>query len=272
MAARGSTGPDFIEALARGLDVIRCFRAYEGGMSLAQVAQATGLPRPTARRILLTLEELGYLHVDEGRFVLTPRVLELGMAYVLSSGLWDTVRPRMEDLVRATGQSCSIAELDGSDIIYVARVAAVPKIMTLAVSVGTRFPAVSTSLGKVLLAGHSDEEVAELLDVPSRSDVIPTWRPDKDEAISVVRDVRVRGWAISDGQLGAGVRSAAAPIRDRDGSTVAAININVNAAEVTLERLTGEMLPLLLQAAGDVSADLSLIRSAPQSEIAVARR
>ncbi len=269
MAARGSTGPDFIEALARGLDVIKAFRAYEGGMSLSQVAESTGLPRPTARRMLLTLEELGYLHAQDGQFVLTPRVLELGMAYVLSSATWATVRPRMEDLVRATHQSSSIAELDGSDIVYVARVTAVPKIMTLAVSVGTRFPALPTSMGKVLLAGLSDEEALRVLEQPSRSDVVPLWAPAPDEWLPVIRDVRLRGWAVSDGQLGAGVRSAAAPIRDGAGRTVAAINLNVNAAEISVERLTSEMLPLLLQAAGDVSADLALIRSTPQTDLRV---
>ncbi len=144
--------PDFIEALARGLDVLRAFEPRQPVMSLAAVAAATGLARPTARRILLTLAELGYVRQAGGGFELTPRVLELGMSYVLSRNLWDIARPHMEALVAKTHESSSIAQLDGSDIVYVARVA-VPKIIALAVTIGTRFPAMQTSLGKVLLAG-----------------------------------------------------------------------------------------------------------------------
>src|SRR5215468_44132 len=150
--ARRETGPDFIEALARGLDVIRAFGPRQPIMSLAGVAAATGLARPTARRILLTLTELGYVRSVDGGFELTPRVLELGMSYVLSRNLWEVARPHMERLVSRTHESSSIAQLDGSDIVYVARVA-VPKIIALAVTIGTRFPAMQTSLGKVLLAG-----------------------------------------------------------------------------------------------------------------------
>ena len=120
-------------------------------MSLSDVAQATGLARPTARRLLLTLEELGYVRSRDGVFALTPRVLALGTAYVSSLGLWEIARPRLEALVGRTGESSSMAQLDGSDIVYVARVS-VPKIIALRVEVGTRFPAPPTSQGKVLLA------------------------------------------------------------------------------------------------------------------------
>ena len=115
------------------------------------MAAAAGLARPTARRILLTLAELGYVRVEGGEFALTPRVLDLGVAYVRSQGLWDVARPHMQALVARTHESCSVAQLDGSDIVYVARVA-VPKIVGLSVQIGTRFPALATSLGKVLLA------------------------------------------------------------------------------------------------------------------------
>ena len=135
---REGTGRDFIEALARGLEVIAAFEPGRPVMSLADVANATGLARPTARRILLTLAELGYVRPAGGGFALTPRVLELGIAYVRSMGLWDIARPHMERLVARTNESSSIAQLDGSDIVYVARVS-VPKIVTLAVEIGTRF-------------------------------------------------------------------------------------------------------------------------------------
>src|SRR6266576_108426 len=165
---RGETGPDFIEALARGLDVIRAFEPNRPTMTLSEVAAATGLARPTARRMLLTLEELGFVRITQGGFALTPRVLELGMAYIGSTSIWEIARPHMEQLVGRTGESSSLAQLDGSDIIYVARVA-VPKIIALAVTIGTRFPALQTSLGKVLLAELPPDELERVLAEPSRA-------------------------------------------------------------------------------------------------------
>lgn len=144
---RSETGPDFIEALARGLDVIRVFEPNRPTMTLSEVATAAGLARPTARRMLLTLEELGYVRAAAGGFALTPRVLELGMAYIGSTNIWDIARPHMKQLVGYTGESSSIAQLDGPDIVYVARVA-VPKIITIAVTIGTRFPALRPRLGR----------------------------------------------------------------------------------------------------------------------------
>ena len=175
--AREGTGPDFIEALARGLDVIRAFQPRQPVMSLAAVAGSAGLARPTARRMLLTLEELGYVRAVPGGFELTPRVLELGMSYVLSRSLWDVARPHLEALVARTHESSSIAQLDGADIVYVARVA-VPKIITLAVTIGTRFPAMQTSLGKVLLAALPPDQAEHVLAEPSRSGITPRWQPD----------------------------------------------------------------------------------------------
>src|ERR671917_1523190 len=171
MAGRGA-GPDFVEALARGLDVLACFDADHRTMSLSEVATAAGLARPTARRLLLTLEELGFVRSSGGVFELTPRVLSLGMAYVGALGLWDIARPHLEDLVGRTGESSSMAQLDGSDIVYVARVA-VPKIIALRVDIGTRFPAARTSQGKVLLAALGEDEVAAALAEPSRSGLPP---------------------------------------------------------------------------------------------------
>lgn len=218
---RAGTGPDFIEALARGLEVITAFRSGQPVMSLADVAAATGLARPTARRILLTLTELGYVRTagsgtGHAGFALTPRVLELGTAYVHSMGLWEIARPHMERLVARTHESSSIAQLDGSDVVYVARVS-VPKIVTLAVDIGTKFPALPTSLGKVLLAALSTDEVDRVLAEPSRSGITPRWAPDRDERDVELRQVRARGWALTDEKLAPGIRSIAAPLRDGAG-------------------------------------------------------
>jgi IclR family pca regulon transcriptional regulator len=274
--ARRDDSPDFIEAIARGLDVIRAFRAGHPVMSLASVAAASDLPRPTARRILLTLEQLGYVRQaggsagsgqSAGGYELTPRVLDLGMSYVLSRGLWEVARPHMEALGAQTRESTSIAQLDGSDIVYVARVA-VPKIVTLAVTIGTRFPAMQTSLGKVLLAALPLAEAERVLAEPSRSGITTRWQPDAAERAAALREVRARGWALTDEQLAPGIRSVAVPLRDGEGRVIAALNVNSHAAETPLDVLIGKHLPLLLQAAGSISADWAACQGAPQVKVA----
>ena len=264
--ARRDNSPDFIEAIARGLDVIRAFHPRQPVMSLTAVATAAGLARPTARRILLTLEQLGYVRAADGGFELTPRVLDLGMSYVLSRGLWEVARPHMDKLVARTHESSSIAQLDGSDIVYVARVA-VPKIIALAVTIGTRFPAMQTSLGKVLLAALPPGEAERVLVEPSRSGITPRWQPDAEERAAALREVRARGWALTDQELAPGIRSVAAPLRDGDGTTIAALNVTVHAAETPVEVLTGEYLPWLLQTAGAISADWAACQRVSQVTI-----
>ncbi len=263
---RRDPSPDFIEALARGLDVIRVFRPNQPVMSLAAVAGAAGLARPTARRILLTLEQLGYVRSAGGGFELTPRVLDLGMTYVLSRNLWEVARPHLERLVARTHESSSIAQLDGPDIVYVARVA-VPKIIALAVTIGTRFPAMPTSLGKVLLAALPPEVAERVLAEPTRSGITARWQPGPAERAAELRQVRARGWALTDEQLAAGIRSVAAPLRDGDGQVIAALNVTVHAAETPVEVLTGDYLPLLLQTAGAISADWASCQAAPQRTV-----
>ena len=266
MAGRGS-GPEFVESLARGLDVLRAFDEHHREMSLADVATATGLARPTARRLLLTLEELGYVRSTDASFSLTPKVITLGTAYVASLGLWDVARPHLEALVRRTGESSSMAQLDGGDIIYVARVS-VPKIIALRVDIGTLFPAPQTSQGKVLLAALSREDLDATLATPSRSG-LPRYIGKPREALDEeLTQVRARGWAIADEELAPGVRSIAVPVRDGSGTVRAAMNVTVHAAETSTEKLLDVHLPKLLRAAGDVSADWAAWQSRPHREVA----
>jgi IclR family transcriptional regulator, pca regulon regulatory protein len=265
MAGRGS-GPDFVESLARGLDVLRAFDETHRALSLAEVATATGLARPTARRLLLTLEELGYVRSSDGAFELTPKVITLGTSYVASLGLWDVARPHLEALVRQTGESSSMAQLDGSDIVYVARVS-VPKIIALRVDIGTLFPAPQTSQGKVLLAALPSEELDRVVKIPSRSGLpryIGKTRAALEEELT---QVRARGWALADEELAPGVRSIAVPVRDGTGAVRAAMNVTVHAAETSSEKLLDEHLPKLIRAAGNVSADWATWQSRPHVEI-----
>jgi IclR family transcriptional regulator, pca regulon regulatory protein len=268
MAGRG-TGPDFVEALARGLDVLACFDAGHREMSLSEVAAAAGLARPTARRLLLTLEELGFVRSCGGTFALTPKVLTLGMAYVGSLGLWDVARPHLEALVAATGESSSMAQLDGSDIVYVARVS-VPKIIALRVDIGTRFPATQTSQGKVLLAALSPDELTATLAQPSRSG-LPAAQRTHEQLCAELTEVRARGWALADEELAPGFRSVAVPVRDGAGVVRAAMNVTVHAAETSTEVLVGQHLPRLLRTAGEVSAEWALWQSRPHVEMDVRR-
>jgi IclR family transcriptional regulator, pca regulon regulatory protein len=264
MAGRG-TGPDFVEALARGLDVLACFDASHPRMSLTEVATAVGLARPTARRLLLTLEELGFVRSTGAGFELTPKVLTLGMAYVSALGLWDIARPHLERLVGQTGESSSMAQLDGCDIVYVARVS-VPKLIALRVEIGTRFPAVRTSQGKVLLAALPPEELAAALAQPSRASLPPADRPP-EELAAELSEVRARGWALADEELAPGVRSVAVPVRNGDGEVRAAMNVTVHAAETSTACLLTEHLPRLLRTAGDVSAEWALWQRRPHVEL-----
>jgi IclR family transcriptional regulator, pca regulon regulatory protein len=262
---RRDTDPDFIESIARGFDVVKSFEPQRPVMTLSEVATAASLARPTARRILRTLESLGYVRASAGGgFTLTPRVLELGLTYVQATGLWDVARAHLEGLVARTHESSSIAQLDGSDIVYVARMA-VPKIITLAVQIGTRFPAPPTSLGKVLLAGLDADELDRALAQPSRAGVVARWQPERAELDSVLREVRAKGWALTDEQLASGIRSIAAPVRDGAGRVVAAMNVTVHASETSVRTLAEEYLPLLLQTAGAVSADFARYDALPRA-------
>lgn len=261
--SREEAGPDFVEALARGIDVLRCFGDSRRPLTLSEVAAASGLARATARRLIITLEHLGYVRSLPEGYALSPRVLELGTAHTLSSGIWDLSRLHLVELVEATNQAASIAQLDGADIFYVARIA-VPKMVSLSVSVGMRLPAENTALGKVLLSALSPEELEIALATAPRNPIAPHRPLSRDQLRAELREVRAKGWALTDEEIHPGVRSVAAPLRDGDGSVFAAINIAVVAAEVSLAQLTDECLPLLLRAASQISSDRALIASAPQ--------
>jgi IclR family transcriptional regulator, pca regulon regulatory protein len=265
VAGRGS-GPDFVEALARGLDILACFDARRPTMTLSEVAVAAGLARPTARRLLLTLAELGYVRIEDGAYALTPRVLGLGYAYTASLGLWDLARPHLEALVRQTGESSSMAQLDGSDIVYVARVS-VPKIIALRVDIGTRFPAERTSQGKVLLAALPVDEVAQVLAEPSRAGLPPVLPRRLSDLRRELTRVRAQGWALADEELAPGVRSVAAPVRDVSGRVRAAMNVTVHAAETSTEYLLQTHLPRLLETASRVSGDWAAWGDRPHAHL-----
>lgn len=261
-----SSHPDFISALARGLDVIQAFKAGDGFLSLTEVATLSELPRPTARRVLFTLEELGFVRIQEGMFTLTPKVLDLGMAFVTSKSIWDITQPHLAELASGTGHSSSIALLDGSDVIYVSRVS-VPKLVGLNASIGTRFPAYVTSLGKVLLAWLEESELERVLAIPSLSGVTPTNPPTEAQLKLELESCKSKGWVLTDQQLAPTVLSIAAPIIDSNGNVVASVNVNAHAYETDEKQLVEIDLPLLLEAAEKISNDWAQYHSQPSKSL-----
>jgi IclR family transcriptional regulator, pca regulon regulatory protein len=234
-----------LQSLERGIAVIQVFSRERPALTLSEVARLTGITRATARRILLTLEDLGHVRSDGRLFSLTPRVLTLGWAYLSSLNLWETAQPLMEELTKQTNESCSAATLDLPDVVYVARVPT-SRIMTIALGIGTRLPAHCTSMGRVLLAALPEPELEDFLATARLEAYTDRTIIDPERLRRTIQGVRDQGWALVDQELEIGLRSIAAPLRV-DGSTIAAINVSAAAPRVPLEQLRGRFLPELLK-------------------------
>jgi IclR family pca regulon transcriptional regulator len=245
-----------VQSLGRGLTVLQAFNAERPAMTLADMSRATGLTRATARRLLHTLVALGFVCTDGRTFELTPRVLDLGFAYVSSLQLPDIAQPFMEALSDRVHESVSASVLDGAQIVYVARVNT-QRIMGISLAIGSRLPAAWTSMGRVLLAGLTEPQLEEFLDGLVISRLTTNSITDVDELRSEVHTVRSQGYALIDQELEEGIRSVAAPLRDRRGRTLAAVNVGTHAARVTLKELRGVILPDLLDTARGIERQLA---------------
>jgi IclR family transcriptional regulator, pca regulon regulatory protein len=258
-SAEDDTGPvrnsDFVQSLDRGLAVIRAFGPDRERLSLSDVARATGLTRAATRRFLLTLVKLGYVRNDGREFSLRPRVLELGYAYLSGLGMPEVAAPHLEELVAKVRESSSISVLDGHHIVYVARVPT-KRIMTVAISVGTRFPAYVTSMGRVLLAGMSQEELDQYLAEADFEAFTSRTVTDPDRLREIVREAGKQGYAIVDQELEEGLRAIAAPIHGAGDAVTAAINLSAHASRVSMAAMRAELLPALLDTASSIEADL----------------
>lgn len=251
-----SVRPDHhVQSLARGLSVITAFGPETPELTLSDVARATGLTRAAARRFLLTLVDLGYMRTDGRLFRLTPRVLDLGYAYLSSLSLPGVAEPHLERMVKETGESSSMSVLGGDDIVYVARVPT-SRIMTVAINVGTRFPAYATSMGRVLLADLDEDALDAYLDRVDLSVLTDRTVPTVAELRARILTAREVGYALVDQELESGLRSLAAPIRDKRGRVVAAINISSHASRITKDKVKRQFLPLMLRVAAAIEADL----------------
>ncbi|WP_245645955.1 IclR family transcriptional regulator domain-containing protein [Pseudonocardia acaciae] len=233
-----------VTSLERGLAVLEAFRPERRALTLSEVARLTDLDRASARRLLYTLVDRGYLRTDGQVFRLHPPVARLGHAYLSALELPKIARPHLRELAARVRESVSLAVLDGSEVVYVARVPT-KRLMTVSVTVGSRLPAYATSLGKVLLAGQSDDWLDGYLASAQLPPLTPRTITDQARLRRELLRARSRGWAITDGELEPGLRSIALPVRATDGRTAAALNVSSHADRLDPEELAEVALPAL---------------------------
>lgn len=251
---------DYIQSLERGLQMIQVFSQQHHALTVTEAAKLTGFSRPATRRILLTLEHLGFAESNNGIYSLTARTLSLGYAYLSSNNTWSIAHPFMRDFVTKTGESCSISILDGMDILYVARVSA-KRIMSINLDVGSRLPAYATSMGHVLLAHLPEAELEHYLNSFKLNKFTDKTITDKEELKKVLADVRKKSWGGVDQQFEEGLRSIAVPIRDEKGNVIAAINCSAHAGRISKQVLREEFLPVLQECAANISHALASVNT-----------
>lgn len=245
-------GDAYVQSFARGLDVIRSFSARTPAQTLSQVAERTGLTRAGARRILLTLQTLGYVESEGRLFRLTPRILDLGFAYLSSMPMWNVAEPVMEALVAQVSESSSAAVLDGTDIVYVLRVPT-RKIMRIGLGVGSRLPAYCTAMGRMLLADLPEDEMLRRLE---QSDLQAKTRhtvTEIDALRAKVEQARRQGWCLVNQELEEGLIAVAAPLVNHAGRTIAALNISGQVNRTNAKLMQDTMVPALVAAAREMS-------------------
>jgi IclR family transcriptional regulator, pca regulon regulatory protein len=246
---------EFIQSLERGLAIIRAFGPEAPEQTVSELAAKTGLTRATARRFLITLIELGYMESDGRLFRLTPRVLELGYSFLSGLAFPDAALPHLERLVAEVDESSEASVLDGTDIVYVARVPS-SSVITLVVNVGARMPAHATSMGKAMLAALPDDELEHYFEQVSLKPMLPRTVTDPSELREQLARVREAGYAIVDQELEEGLVAIAAPVRGRDGKAVGAINLSTHVMRRSIASLRDDLSAPLLRTAALIEADL----------------
>ena len=246
MTARASFthSPDYVQSLARGLQVLRAFNHGRRRSTLSEIAAQSGLARAVARRNLLTLQHLGYVATQDRHFFLTPRVLELGYGYLASLDLTDLAQEAMERLSQRVNESSSMAVLDGDEIVYVARVP-VRRLMSVALGVGSHLPAYVTSMGRVLLAAKSPNELKSWLQTHSFRPITPHTLHKTRALLAEILRVRRQGYAFVSQELESGLCSIAVPIRSASGQVVCGLNVSLRYSDDVKAIALKKMLPAL---------------------------
>lgn len=246
---------EYAQTLERGLAALRAFDRDHPSMSLSEVATRCGMSRAAARRYLLTLEKLGYLVSNEGRFSPSVKVLEFCEGYFGARPFWNQALPRMREASAAVNDACSLAVLDWPDVVYVGRVPA-RRIMTISLNLGSRLPAAATSMGRVLLAALPRDEARCLIRSAPLTRHTAFTKTDPDALDEELTRVRTQGYALVDQELEEGLISVAVPVRDGTGAVVAAMNMSCHAGRNTAQSVLVSHLPVLRDAAQRVSMDL----------------
>jgi IclR family pca regulon transcriptional regulator len=245
---------DFVQSLERGLAIIRVFNSERPSLTVSEIAREVGLTRAAVRRFLLTLGELGYLYGKNNRFELTPRVLELGYAYLSALSFPDIALPRLEQLVAQTGEASEGSVLDGGDVVYVVRVPG-PALMTISVNIGARRPAHATAMGRVLLAHLPSADLDAFLGTHQLTPVLPRTVTDVDALRAELERVRADGYALVNQELEEGLVAIAVPVRDRVGRVRAAINLSTHIGRKSVEEMRA-LVPAVRAAAADIEVGL----------------
>ncbi len=247
--------PDFMTSLARGLAVINAFSQQRPQQSISQLSLKTSIPRAAVRRCLLTLARLGYVGHDPERrtFMLRPKVLSLGYAYLSSIPLVAMAQPVLDRLSQRLHESSSVAVLEGGEIAYVARSKASRRIMSVDLGIGSRLPAYCTSLGRVLLAGLSKEDLGAYLAELKPVRHTPRTVVGKDALHAAIVAARRDGFSVVDQELEVGLRSIAVPITDTRGAVIAALNASTHASLLPLAQFQSSFLPALRHAAAELN-------------------
>lgn len=253
MELEAAGDPEFMTSLARGLAVLRCFAEQERPMTIAQAARLTSLSRPAVRRCLLTLAKLGYVVQDGSNYMLRPKVMSLGYAYLSSTPLAVRAQPLLDQIRDELSESCSLGVIDEDQVTYIAR-AEVSRIMSIALRVGSRLPLYATSMGRVLLAGMAREDRAAYLRRTDLQPCTPCTETHPANLMALCDKVAEDGHAIVDQELEAGLRSIAVPVKSLTGSVVAALNIGTHASRTSLPEMRSRYLPVLRRYAKDLTA------------------
>ena len=255
-AAGRSNERDYVNSLARGLEVIRAFSRLKPRMTLSEVAHATDMTRATVRRFLITLEHEGYVESDGKYFSLRPKVLELGLSALSSMDIWEIAQPIMNNLSGRIQESVFAAVLDGYEVVYVARAASSSRMISIGIHIGSRAPVHCVSTGRVLLAAMPDEDLQRYFDQADLTALTPYTQTSKVKLRGLIEETRRQGWSLVDQELEVGLRSLSVPIRNRFGATVAALNVCCPTPRWSLEDMRSKLLADLMDASHSITVAL----------------
>ncbi|MGO2508334.1 MAG: IclR family transcriptional regulator domain-containing protein [Vibrio hibernica] len=246
---------DFLTTLSRGLAVIRSFQGNKMYMTLSEMAEMNDMSRASARRFLLTLQTLGYVKNEGRQFSLTPKVLELGYSYLATLDVGGIVSSYLEQITQQIHQSSSASVIDGTEIVYIARVP-VRSLLAFNLQIGARLPAYATSMGRVLLSGLETEKIQLILQQSNIEHLTPYTLTNIDDLLIEIKKIKVQGYSINDQELELGLRSVAVPVFNQKGQIKLTLNISTHVSQITKEQIVNTFVPMLKQISEKISASL----------------